>query len=93
MTFVPAMWTVWGVLVLLLAVLKLYIGRLTQNEDDQVILDDSFNQVKEEQAAIVAKVNKIEPLVQLNLWLVGAMSVFVVGYYIRDILLNLHLIG
>jgi nucleoside recognition membrane protein YjiH len=93
MTFIPAMWTVWGVLVLLLAVLKLYIGRLTRDEDDQVILDDSFSSVKDEQAAIVAKVNKIEPLLRLNLWLVGAMTVFVIGYYIRDILLNLHLIG
>ena len=93
MSIVPVMWTLWGVFVVVLFALKVYIGRLTRDEDDQVILDDSFSNIKDEQAAIVAKVNKIEPLVRIDLWLVGAMTVFVIGYYVRDILLNLHLIG
>jgi hypothetical protein len=79
------MWSVWGVLVLLLAVLKVYNSRLTRDEDDQIILDDSFNHVKNEQAAIMEKIHKLEPVVRVNLWLVVAATLFVVGYYIRDI--------
>jgi len=86
------MWTVWGVLVLILAVLFVYRSKLTQDEDDQIILDESFDNVKNEQAEIVAKVNRIQPALRILQWLVAAATVFVVGYYIRDILINLHLL-
>jgi hypothetical protein len=93
MTFVPVMWGTWGVLVILLAALYIYRSSLTRDEDDQVILDDSFEHVKNEQAAIVARVEKVEPFVRVFLWLVGVMTVFVIAYYIRDILLQLGVIG
>jgi hypothetical protein len=80
------MWTVWGVLVLLALALYLYRSRLTRDEDDQIFLDDSFGQMKAEQDAITTKVNKVEPFVKISLWLVGVGTVFVVGYYIWDIL-------
>jgi hypothetical protein len=80
------MWSVWGVLVLLLVVLKMYNSRLTRDEDDQIILDDSFNNVKEEQAALMAKIHKVEPLVRVALGLVAAASLFVIGYYVVDVL-------
>jgi len=82
--FVPIMWSVWGVLVLLVLVLKIYSGRLTRDEDDQIILDDSFDRVKNEQAAIVAKVHKIEPITRVALWFAGGMTVVVVVYYAID---------
>ena len=82
---VPAMWSVWGVLVLMVIVLKLYLGKLTQDEYDQIILDESFDHVRNEQAAIVAKVAKVEPLERVVLWLTGAATVFVIAYYILDI--------
>jgi hypothetical protein len=87
------MWSVWGALVLLVILLKVYSGRLTRDEDDQIILDESFDNVRVEQAAIAAKVAKVEPVVRIALWLAAAASVVVAGYYVRDILLNLHLIG
>ena len=34
--FVPVMWAVWGVLVLITLGLKLYTGRLSRDEDDQL---------------------------------------------------------
>jgi len=79
------MWTVWGVLVLILIALNVYRSRLTRDEDDQLILDESFDNVKNEQAAMMAKVNKIQPVFRLMTWLVGAATLFVVGYYIWDI--------
>ncbi len=83
--FVPIMWAVWGVLVLIMLVLKIYTGRLAQNEDDQLVLDDAFENVRAEQAAIVAKVNKIQPIRRISMWLAVAATVFVVCYYVWDI--------
>jgi len=79
------MWVVWGVLVLIMLALKIYTGKLTQNEDDQLVLDEAFDRVKAEQAAIVAKVNKIQPFRKVSMWLAVAATVFVIGYYIWDI--------
>ncbi len=83
--FVPIMWAVWGVLVLVMLALKIYTGRLAQNEDDQLVLDDAFDNVRAEQAAIIAKVNKIQPIRRVSMWLAVAATVFVIGYYIWDI--------
>jgi hypothetical protein len=83
--FAPIMWFVWGGLVVLLAALKVYSSRLTRDEDDQIILDESFNHVKSEQAAIMERVHKIQPIEKTALWLVVAMTVVVVAYYIMDI--------
>ncbi len=92
MSFMPIMWTVWGVLFLIMAALFIYRSRLTKNEEDELFLDDSFEHEKNEQAAIVAKVTKIEPLVRISEWVVVVMSVVVVAYYIHDILLQLQVI-
>ncbi len=92
MTFMPVMWTVWGVLVLTAAILHVYRGSLTKDEADQIFLDDSFEQEKATQAAIVARVNKVEPILKLSYWLVAAMSVVVIVYYVRDILIQLDML-
>lgn len=92
MTFVPIMWTVWGALVFLMLSLHIYRGSLEKNEDDQIFLDDSFEHEKMAQMAIVAKVQKIEPALRIAKWLALAMSIVVVIYYIRDILVQLNVI-
>jgi uncharacterized membrane protein YjfL (UPF0719 family) len=84
--FAPVLWSVWGGVVLLLIILKVYSGRLARDEDDQIILDDSFNHVRNEQAAIIEKVHKIEPVQRVAMWAAIAMTVVVIGYYIVDIL-------
>ena len=85
MTIVPVMWSVWGLLVVLTAALYLYRSSLEKDEEDQIFLDDSFEHEKTAQAAIVAKVNKIQPLLRVAMWLVGIASLFVVVYYCFDI--------
>ena len=80
MGFVPVMWSVWGAFVLLFIVVKIFTGQLTRDEDGQVFLGEAMEQEKSAQAAIVAKVNKIEPLRKATLALVGVATVFVVGY-------------
>lgn len=86
------MWGVWAAFALFMAVLYIYRSSLTRDEEDQIFLDDSFDHEKAQQEAIAAKVAKIEPLVRFSRWLVVAMSVVVVVYYIRDILFQLHVI-
>ena len=92
MTFVPMMWIVWSAIVVAMIGVHLYRGTLEKDEEDQIFLDDSFEHEKTEQAAIVARVNKVEPLVRVSHWLVAAMSVVVIGYYIRDILIHLDIV-
>ncbi|HUA96994.1 MAG TPA: hypothetical protein VMA34_01550 [Terracidiphilus sp.] len=82
--FAPAMWAVWALFMLLFAAVKLYASNLEKNEDDQLFLDDSFNHVKSEQDAIVARVHQVEPYLRLTLVLACVMSLFVVGYYVLD---------
>ena len=92
MTFVPVMWTVWATFVTFAAGLYIYRSSLTRDEEDQIFLDDSFDHEKAAQAVIIAKVAKVEPLVRVARWIVVAMTVFVIAYYIRDVMLQLHII-
>jgi hypothetical protein len=80
------MWMVWGVLALLLAGLNIYTGKISQNEDDHLILDDAFSNMRTEQASIVARVNRLAPIKMVSLWLFVAATVFVAGYYIMDVI-------
>lgn len=85
MTMVPLMWAVWAALVLLFAALHLYRGRLERDEDDQIFLDESFAHERASQALIHQKVGKIQPAIRSSMYLAGAATLFVVGYYILDI--------
>ncbi|MDR3740601.1 MAG: hypothetical protein P4L40_16420 [Terracidiphilus sp.] len=86
MSFVIMMWAVWAVLVLVTLGLFIYRSSLTKDEEDQIFLDDSFQHEQANQAAIVARVNKVQPILRLSMWLVGIVTLFVIGYYILDII-------
>ncbi len=92
MSFVPVMWSVWAAFVVVTAVLYIYRSSLTRDEEDQIFLDDSFEHEKAEQAAIVAKALKIEPLLRVAQWLVVGMTAVVLIYYVRDIMVHLDII-
>ena len=83
--FVPVMWAIWGVLVVVMLALKIYSGRLSRNEENQLVLDSAFDNLKTEQAAIADSMHKLEPIRKASLWLVVAATVFVVGYYAMDV--------
>jgi hypothetical protein len=84
MTIVPVMWAVWGAIMAFAAALYIYRSNLTKDEEDQIFLDESFSHEQIAQAAIVARVNKVEPYLRVALWLVGVATLFVIGYYIVD---------
>jgi len=91
MTFVPVMWTIWSAFVVFAAVMYLYRSSLTRDEEDQIFLDDSFEHEKAAQAVIVSRVAKVEPWVRAGRWLVIAMTLVVIAYYVRDIMVQLRL--
>jgi hypothetical protein len=86
MAIAPILWTVWSALVILTVALFIYRSTLTKDEEDQIFLDESFDHMKNAQAAIVAKVNKVQPLLRVALWLSGIATVGVLAYYVVDIL-------
>ena len=61
---------VWGVVTGILLLLLFYRSMLTRQEDDQLFIDESSASRATEQSQLIAKVNKINPLVKL----VGATS-------------------
>ena len=85
MHFAPLMWVVWSALFLLFVAVKLIADRMARDEDDELILHESLDHVRQEQAAIVARLNRVEPLKRTLMWLVIAMTVVVLGYYALDI--------
>lgn len=87
-----ALWSVWGAFALFFAVLHIYRSSLGRDEEDQIFLDDSFEQEKAAQAIITAKVAKIDPWIRIATWLLGAVSIMVIAYYIRDVLLQLNIV-
>ena len=60
--FVPVMWGIWGVCIVLLAAVSLYSSRLGRDEEDQIFLSEGFSEEQSAQAAIAEKVNKIAAL-------------------------------
>ena len=86
MPFVPVMWSVWGLTILVLAMMFLYRSRLTRDEEDQIFLDDSFSHERSAQQAIIAKVEKVQPLIRVSEIVAGVATLFVIGYYINDVL-------
>jgi uncharacterized ion transporter superfamily protein YfcC len=83
--FAPVMWSVWGGIFLLFILFKVYAGRVSRDEESQIFLGDSMQQEKSAQAAIAAKVNKVEPVRKAILALLGLATAAVIFYYLFDI--------
>jgi hypothetical protein len=80
------MWSVWGLTVLIMAVMFLYRSRLSRDEDDQLFLHESLSHERTAQQALVAKVNKVQPLVRGSEIMAAVATLFVIGYYINDVI-------
>lgn len=86
------LWSAWSTFAFFLAVLFLYRANLVRGEEDQIFLDDAFNHIKAEQAALVAKVTRVEPWVRTAEWMFAAMSAIVIVYYLRDTLMQFNIL-
>jgi hypothetical protein len=80
------MWTVWIVFWVSFVSLRRYISRLSRDEDDELVLGESLGRLWVEQATIAVKLQKVEPIEHVLLWLLGATSVLAAAYYIHDMM-------
>ena len=72
----------WGVLTAILIILLIYRSTLTMQEDDQLYLDESASAMAEEQRELMAKVNKINPLVKVLGATSGVVFLVIAGLFI-----------
>ena len=70
---------VFGVFAVGLIVLLIYKSTLTMHEDDQLFLGESESHMEKEQIEIMAKVNKITPLVKWMGAASGALLLVIAG--------------
>jgi Tfp pilus assembly protein PilN len=71
---------VWGVVTVVLIILLIYRSTLTMKEDDQLFLDESSSGMAQEQKELMAKVNRITPLVKVLVATSGAMILVIAGW-------------
>jgi hypothetical protein len=72
----------WGGLTVILIVLLIYRSTLTMQEDDQLFLDESESHMAKEQQELMAKVDKINPLVKVLGAVSGLMFLVIAGVFI-----------
>ena len=70
---------VWGALTVVLVILLIYRSTLTMQEDDQLFLDDSASAMAKDQMELMAKVNKITPVVKMLGAVSGVMILVIAG--------------
>jgi hypothetical protein len=81
---------VWGALTAVLIVLLIYRSTLTMHEDDQLFLDESESHIQQEQMEILAKVNKINPMVKVLGAASGVMILVIAGLFVYQGLTNVQ---
>ena len=72
----------WGVLTTILVVLLIYKSTLTMHEDDSIFLNETESQMEKDQVEILAKVNKITPILKVLGALSGLMILVIAGLFV-----------
>jgi hypothetical protein len=72
----------WGVLTTILVVLLIYKSTLTMHEDDSIFLNETESQMEKEQVEILAKVNKITPILKVLGAISGLMILVIAGLFV-----------
>jgi hypothetical protein len=70
----------WGIVTGILLILLFYRSMLTRQEDDQLFIDESSASKATEQQQLIAKVNKINPLVKIVGATSGLMILIIAGW-------------
>ena len=65
---------VWGVVTVVLVLLLIYRSTLSMHEDDQLFLDESSKNMREEQEALQIRMGKVTPWVRI----LGAASTILI---------------
>jgi len=70
----------WGIVTGILLLLLFYRSTLTRQEDDQLFIDESSSSRATEQRELIAKVNKVNPLVKMAGATSGVMILVIAGW-------------
>lgn len=84
MSIVMMVWTVWAILGLILMGLLMYRGSITRYEEDQLFLDDEGGLESREQAELLRKVKRIEPVIRIFSGAEGLVTLGIVVFYLVD---------
>ena len=82
MTPMAGLLIAWGILTTILIVLMIYKSTLTMHEDDSIFLNETESQMEKEQVEILAKVNKITPILKVLGALSGLMILVIAGLFV-----------
>lgn len=69
----------WGAVTTVLVILLIYRGTLTMHEDDQLFLDEAESHMQQEQAELLAKLDRLQPYVRATMVGSGALAAIIVG--------------
>ena len=56
---------IWAVITVALIIVLIYRSTLSMHEDDQLFLDDSTSNLREEQEQLLSKMRKVTPVVRI----------------------------
>lgn len=82
MSLMTILLTAWGVLTTFLIVLLIYRSTLTMHEDDQLFLDEAESHMQVEQTELLAKMNRIQPMVRLLGACSGILILVIAGLWL-----------
>ncbi len=85
MPFVPVMWSVWGLTIVIMLPCFFIAPALPgmKKTSSFSTIPSAMNMTA--QQAIVAKVNKVQPLIRVSEIVAAVATLFVIGYYVNDI--------
>jgi uncharacterized membrane-anchored protein YhcB (DUF1043 family) len=70
----------WGIVTGILLLLLFYRSTLTRQEDDQLFIDETASSLATEQRQLIAKLNRINPMVKLVGATSGLMMLVIAGW-------------
>ena len=82
MSLISMLLVIWGVLTTILVILMIYRSTLSIHEDNQLFIDQSESHMEKEQAELISRVNRINPVVKLLGATSGLMGLVLVGMFV-----------
>jgi hypothetical protein len=86
MSYVLAIWIVWGALGLLLLGLILYRAAITRHEEDQLFLEETSTMLQQEQELIMKRVRPVEHMIRICGGAEGVVTLGILAFYLMDAL-------
>lgn len=73
---------VWAVITAALVIVLIYRSTLSMHEDDQLFLDESTANIRAEQEALLKRMGKITPVVNILMVLSGLLILIMAGMWV-----------